>query len=105
MKCANYLQLFHRARIVFLFGNDQCEPKRSDDAEDGSLVSGPEISELLMDVQNSPDSLQNDPGVGGGEGLGRGHPEGDHEELPDLFVIHVYGSKRILLNDNKSYYH
>lgn len=90
------LQLLHGTSVVFLFGDDEGEPERSDDAKNGSLVPGPKVPELLVGLQDPPDPLQDDLGAGGREVLRGLVPEGDLQELTDLVVVHVDGFQGIL---------
>lgn len=91
-----YLQLCHCTSVVFLLGNDEGEPEGTDNPKDSPLVSGVKIPELGVDVEDSPDPFQNDPGAGRREGVGGGPPERDRQEFADQFVIHCDRSKCVL---------
>ena len=99
-----YLQLLHGTRVVLFFGDDEGEPERADDAENGSLVPDPQVLELLVSLQDPPDPLQHNLGAGGREVLRRLFPEGNHQELANVVVVHVHGFQRSLDENKKNLY-
>ena len=88
--CTN-LKLCHGTRVVLLLGDDECKSEWPDDFENLPLVLRPQIAELFVNVQNSPDSLQNDSGTGRTEAIRRFFSQRDHQKFTNLVVVHVHG--------------